>query len=79
MTTVHATFADLPVGQTFRFASELNREWLSIVHGPWRKLTRRQYAHLDTGGVYTVGTTRVEVFFTLEHPPCEPAPTAATR
>ena len=53
------TFKELPVRAVFNFVRE--RQWTSLMQGPWIKLSAKKYAHIDGRGPYHVGTVNVLV------------------
>lgn len=56
------TFADLNVGEFFRFESEESMPYSGMARGPWEKISARKYRHLeDVGLVCVVGSLSVLV------------------
>lgn len=53
-------FKELPLGATFRFASEATLGWQGV-SGPWVKLTPRKYMHEDGGQECRIGTVKALV------------------
>lgn len=54
-------FRDLALGAVFRFASERDMPNSGMARGPWRKITVREYVHIENGLLCEVGTIAVEV------------------